>query len=40
VIDLRSSIRTDLAMAFPTQGDEIFFNIIGQLTWRRFVVNV
>jgi len=29
----------DLAVAFPTEGDEVFFSIIAQLTARRNVVN-
>ena len=38
-IDLRSSIRMDLAMTFPTKSDEVFFNIIAQLAARCNVVN-
>jgi hypothetical protein len=39
VIDLRCSIRMDLAVAFPSKGDEIFFSIMAKSTSRRDVVN-
>jgi hypothetical protein len=29
----------DLAMTFPTEGDEIFFSIVAKPTSRRDVVN-
>jgi hypothetical protein len=37
--DLLPSFRMDLAMTFPTKGDEIFFSIVAKPTSRRDVVN-
>ena len=33
------SFRMDLPVAFPTKSDEVFFNVIAQLTARCKVVN-